>query len=159
VPEYIFFEGAGEDILLSGDAECTGVTDDEPLPYSELIRVADRILEGGEDDPAALAVSLDQLDPVIREELLTSDLLNAFQVFFYFFREWPGDLETDRLILQPASALSTGVVVTGREFYEVIFRVEKGSPVILVSDGDSVLAGFREKDAYRKALRFIDNHF
>jgi hypothetical protein len=98
------------------------VTDDEPLPYSELIRVADRILEVGEDDPAALAVSL------------------------------------DRLILQPASALSTGVVVTGREFYEVIFRVEKGSPVILVSDGDSVLAGFREKDAYRKALRFIDTH-
>ena len=134
------------------------MTDDEPLPYSELIRVADRILEGGEDDPAALAVSLDQLDPVIREELLTSDLLNAFQVFFYFFREGPGDLETDRLILQPASALSTGVVVTGREFYEVIFRVEKGSPVILVSDGDSVLAGFREKDAYRKALRFIDTH-
>jgi hypothetical protein len=149
-------EGTGEDTLLSGDAECTGVNDDEPLPYSVLIRIADNILETGEDDPDALAVSLDRLDPVIREELLASDLLNAFQVFYYFFREDPGDLETDRLILQPASALSTGVVVTGREFYEVIFRVEKGSPVILVSDGDSVLAGFHEKDAYRQALRFID---
>ncbi|NYT16627.1 MAG: hypothetical protein GKC06_01280 [Methanomicrobiales archaeon] len=132
------------------------MTDDEPLPYSVLIRIADNILEAGEDDPDALAAGLERLDPVIREELLASDLLNAFQVFYYFFREDPGDLETDRLILQPASALLTGVVVTGREFYEVIFRIEKGSPVILVSDGDSVLAGFHEKDAYRQALRFID---
>jgi hypothetical protein len=141
---------------MAGNAECMGVTDEEPLPYSLLIRIAESILETGEDDPEALAVSLDQLDPVIREDLFTSDLLNAFQVFYYFFREDPGDLETDRLILQPASAVLTGVVVTERELYEVIFRVEKGSPVILVSDGDSVLAGFHEKDAYRQALRFID---
>jgi len=141
---------------MAGDADCTGVTDDEQLPYSMLIRIADRILETGEDDPDALATHLDQLDPEIREELLVSDLLNAFQVFYYFFREEPGDLETDRLILQPASAVLTGVVVTERKLYEVIFRVENGSPVILVSDGDSVLAGFHEKDAYRKALRFID---
>jgi hypothetical protein len=141
---------------MAGDAECTGVTDDEPLPYSMLIQIADSILEAGEDDPDALAVSLDQLDPEIRDELLASDLLNAFQVFYYFFREAPGDLETDRLILQPASAVLTGVVVTERELYDVIFRVEKGSPVIVVSDGESVLAGFHEKDAYRQALRFID---
>lgn len=141
---------------MAGDADCTGVTDEEPLPYSVLIRIADSILETGEDDPEALAVSLDRLDPVIREELFASDLLNAFQIFYYFFREYPGDLETDRLILQPASAVLTGVMVTEREFYEVIFRVENGSPVLVVSDGDSVLARFHEKDAYRQALRFID---
>jgi len=142
---------------MAGDADCTGVPDDEPLPYSMLINIADSILEDGEDDPDALAAHLDQLDPEIRSELLVSDLLNAFQVFYYFFREDPGDLETDRLILQPASAVLTGVVVTEREFYEVIFRVEKGSPVIVVSDGDSVLAAFHEKGAYRQALTFIDD--
>ncbi len=123
-----------------------------------LTRIADAILETGEDDPDTLAGSLDQLDPRIREDLFASDLLNAFQVFYYFFRENPGDLECDRLMLQPASALATGVVVTEREFYEVIFRVEEARAVITVSDGDSVLASFTGTDAYGQALAYIDEH-
>lgn len=134
------------------------MSDEEPLPYSVLTGIADAILETGEDDPDTLAGSLDRLDSGIREELFASDLLNAFQVFYYFFREDPGDLESDRLMLQPASALSTGVVVTEREFYEVIFRVDDGLPVITVSDGESVLASFTGADAYWEALAFLDEY-
>ncbi|NYT07684.1 MAG: hypothetical protein GKC05_05460 [Methanomicrobiales archaeon] len=132
------------------------MSDEEPLPYAVLIRIADAILETGEDDPDALAGSLDRLEPWIREELFASDLLNAFQVFYYFFREDPGDLETDRLMLQPASALSTGVVVAEREFYEILFRVENGYAVISVTDGESILASFTGEDAYWKALSYAE---
>lgn len=135
----------------------TVVTEQDTIPYADLTRVADRILESGEDDPEELARQLDQLDPAVRAAIISSDLLNAFQVFFYFYREDPGDLETDRLILQPASALATGVMITEREFYEVIFRVEKSEPVISVSDGAEILANFRGPDAYREALQFLDD--
>ncbi len=134
------------------------MSDEEPLPYAQLTRIADAILETGEDDPDTLAGNLDRLDPWVRDELFASDLLNAFQVFYYFFREDPGDLECDRLMLQPASALSTGVVVTEREFYEVIFRVDDSEPVVLVSDGDAILASFTGAEAYWQALAYIDEH-
>jgi hypothetical protein len=130
--------------------------DREPVPYAVLTRIADDILEAGEDNPAALAGILDRLEPGIREELFTSDLLNALQVFFFYFREDPGDLETDRLMLQPASALSTGVVFADREFFELVFLVEAGIPVITVSDGELVRARFSGPDAYRLAVTALD---
>jgi len=133
------------------------VKEEDAVPYQELYRIADRILEEGEDDPEALAGSLDDLDPAVREELLSSDLLNAYQVFFYYFREDPGDLERDRLILNPASALATGVMITEIEFYEVIFSVDSGEPVISVHAGEQVVANFWGKDAYRNALQFLDD--
>lgn len=142
---------------MPGEYRYDVVTVEDPIPYTDLVRVSDRILETGEDNPGELARQLDLLDPAVRAALLGSDLLNAFQVFYYFFREEPGDLETDRLILQPASATSTGVLITEREFYEVIFRVEKGEPVISVSDGTEILTNFRGHHAYREAIRFLDD--
>jgi hypothetical protein len=132
------------------------VNDKDSLPYSELSQIADQILERGEDQPEILASELKGLPPEIRDELLTSDLLNAFQVFYYFFREDPGDLERDRLTLQPASALLTGVMVTEIDMFEILFSIESGEPVLSVSDGDQVIARYRGTDAFRKALRFLD---
>lgn len=132
------------------------MNDKDPIPYSELSRVADQILERGEDQPEILARELERLPPEIRDELLTSDLLNAFQVFYYFFREDPGDLERDRLTLQPASALLTGVMVTEIDLFDILFSIDAGEPVLSVSDGDQVIARYRGVDAFRKAIRFLD---
>jgi hypothetical protein len=131
--------------------------DDGPLSYRDLYAVADRILEEGEDDPGALARALDGLDPSIRDELLASDILNAWQVFYYHFREDPGELERDRLTLQPASALSDGVLLTEIEFYEVVFLIDGKEPVVSVRTGEEIVANFRGKDAYRSARQFLDD--
>ena len=130
--------------------------DDGPLAYRDLYAVADRILEEGEDDPEALSLALDQLDPGVRDELLGSDFLNAWQVFYYHFREDPGELERDRLTLQPGSALSEGVLVTEIEFYELVFSIDSKEPVVSVRTGAEVVANFRGKDAYRRARKFLD---
>ncbi len=135
------------------------LNDTTSVSFSELACIADQILEKAEDDPEILAQELDGLAPGIRNELLTSDLLNAYQVFFYFFREDPGDLEQDRLTLQPASALMTGVMMSETELSELFFSIEAGEPVFSVSDGDRVVARFRGADAYQKALQFLDESF
>lgn len=132
------------------------VNEKDPIPFSELCRIADEILEKGEDQPDVLARELQRLPPEIRNELLTSDLLNAFQVFYYFFREEPGDLETDRLTLQPASALATGVMITEVDLFEVVFSLDGNEPVCSVSDGEQVIARYRGRDAYQKVLQFLD---
>jgi hypothetical protein len=132
------------------------VNDKNTVPYSELSHIADQILEKGEDQPDVLAKELERLLPEIRGELLTSDLLNAFQVFYYFFREDPGELEQDRLTLQPASALLTGVTVTEIDMFEILFSIDAGEPVISVSNGDEVIARYRGVEAFRKAIRFLD---
>ena len=43
------------------------------------------------------------------------------------------------------------------ELMEIIFRLEDERPVISVSDGEQFLVNYRGKDAYRRALRFIDD--
>lgn len=131
--------------------------DDGPLSYRDLYAVADRILEEGEDDPEALSRALDGLDPAVRDELLASDILNAWQVFYYHFREDPGDLERDRLTLQPASALRDGVLLTEIEFYELVFFIDAKEPVVSVRTGGEIVANFRGKDAYRRARQFLDD--
>lgn len=133
------------------------MTEEKSTPYADLVQLADRILESGEDNPEELARELDQLNPADRADILCSDLLNAFQIFYYFFREDPGGLVTDRLILQPASALATGVLIIEREVYEVIFRIDDGEPVISVSASAEILANFRGHDAYQEALQFLDD--
>jgi hypothetical protein len=132
------------------------VTGEEPLPYRDLVRIADRLLERGEDNPEVLSRELAYLAPGIRDELFTSDLLNAYQVFFYFYRKDPGDLERERLMLQPASALGAGVLIAELDLFEIFFSLEQGEPVFSVSDGESVLARYHGPDAYQRALRFLD---
>ena len=78
------------------------------------------------------------------------------QVFYYHFREDPGELERDRLTLQPGSALTEGVRITEIEFYEIVFLIESKEPVISVRTGEDVVANFRGRDAYRLARKFLD---
>jgi hypothetical protein len=126
------------------------------MPFGELGRIADDILEKGEDEPDVLAHELDLLHPDIRDELLTSDLLNAFQVFYYLFREDPGDLERERLTLQPASALATGVMMNENDLFEVIFSFDGSEPSFSVSDGEQIIARYHGIGSYAKALQFLD---
>ncbi|MCU0632433.1 MAG: hypothetical protein MUC66_05620 [Methanolinea sp.] len=133
------------------------MTDQEKVPtYRELAEIAEHLLERTEEDETLLARELDTLDPGIRRELLVSDFLNAYQSYYYYFRNAPGDLERERLILQPASALVQGVMIAEIELLEIIFRVEDDQAVMSVSDGDHILVNYRGRDAYRRALRFID---
>ncbi len=126
------------------------------LSQGELAGIADALLERADEDDDALARELDLLDPAVRQQLLVSDFLNAFQVYYYFFRRDPGDLERERLVLQPASALAHGVLLDEEDLFWVVFRVEDGQPVLSVCDDESVLASFRGKDAHERALSFID---
>ena len=128
----------------------------DPVPFGELGRIADQILEKGEDQPDVLANELDLLSPALRDELLTSDLLNAFQVFYYLFRQEPGDLERERLTLQPASALATGVMMSENDLFEVTFSFDGVEPVFSVSDGEQVIARYHGTGSYGKVLQFLD---
>jgi len=126
------------------------------LTQGEIAGIADALLERADEDDDALARELDLLDPAVRQQLLVSDFLNAFQVYYYFFRRDPGDFERERLILQAASALAHGVLLDEEDLFLVIFRVEDGQPVLSVCDGESVLASFEGKDAHEEVTRFID---
>eukprot|EP00825_Cyclidium_porcatum_P005761 TRINITY_DN12820_c0_g1_i1.p16 TRINITY_DN12820_c0_g1~~TRINITY_DN12820_c0_g1_i1.p16 ORF type:complete len:105 (-),score=2.61 TRINITY_DN12820_c0_g1_i1:127-441(-) len=81
------------------------------IPYQTLVTVVDDLLESCEEDVACLAVHLDRQAEDIRSELLVSDLLNASQTFFYFFRILPSDLAWERMELEPASALVNGLMI------------------------------------------------
>lgn len=127
------------------------------IPYHELVAIADRLLDDCGEDAGLLAEKLDGLVPEVREELLVSDLFNAYQVFYYFFREIPDAIRMERLILTPASALEGGVIVDEIELLELIFGVIAQKPVMVVSDGEKALATFLGTDAYRDALTYIES--
>jgi hypothetical protein len=125
--------------------------------YRELTKLADSLFRASSDDEEELASALDSVNPETRDELLASDLLNAYQVFFYYFREVPGDLGKERMLLSPASSLAHGVLISEIDYLRVVFRVENGEPVIVVSDDEELLANYRGKTAYRSAMQFIDD--
>lgn len=130
---------------------------DTPVPYKTLVTLADTLFEQCEDDESCLSSMLDALDPLIRNELLESDLLNAFQVFHYYFRINPDELVRERLELEPASSLITGVKIDEIDLVDLIFSVKNHEPTILVSDGESVLQTFKGKTAYAQGLKYIEN--
>jgi hypothetical protein len=130
---------------------------DTPVPYRTLVELADHLFEKCEDDVTCLSPMLDALDSVSRNELLASDLLNAFQVFFYFFRMMPDELVQERLELEPASSLIKGVKIDEIELLELFFAVKNHEPVIIVSDGETVLMTFKGKKAYAEGLKYIEN--
>ena len=126
-------------------------------PYRDLSKLADSLFKASGDNEERLASRLDSVDHGIRSELLTSDLLNAYQVFYYYFREVPDELEKERMLLSPASLLDHGIVINEIDYLKVIFRVENGEPVIMVMDDEQVLANYRGTDAYRNGKQFIDD--
>jgi hypothetical protein len=130
---------------------------DGTVPYAKLGALADLLLEKCDEDAAALAQELDGLTAPEREGLLSSDFFNAYQVFYYFFRTEPDEMERDRLLFLPASELQYGIRINEIELCELIFAVVGKEPVILVSDGDRILARFTGRDAYSSGLSFIES--
>lgn len=125
------------------------------IPFSRLIAIADRLLEEADDDVAHLARAIDALDQAVRDELLVSDQLNAYQVFYYFFRTEPDLLVQERLDLETASSLVRGLKVEETDLLEMFFGIRNAKPVIVISDGDKVVATFSGKSAYEQGREFL----
>jgi hypothetical protein len=125
------------------------------VPYSRLVAVADNLLEDADEDIAHLARSLESLEQPMRDELLVSDQLNAYQVFYYFFRIEPDMLVQERLDLEPASSLIKGLKIEETDLLEMFFGIRDAKPVIIISDGDKVVATFSGKSAYEQGRMFL----
>jgi len=126
------------------------------VDYKELAELAESLFEASDDDEELLAKILDTLDDETREALLSSDLLNAYQVFYDYFRETPDELTMERLQLHAASDLARGLVIDEVDLYEVIFLMEGGKPVVLLTDGERTLARFSGAGAYAEIARYIE---
>ncbi len=124
--------------------------------YANLMDLAEELFEASGDDDERLAEKLDALDGETRGALLSSDILNAYQVFYYYFREEPDELTMERMQLHAAADLSRGVVIDEFDIYEVIFSVAGGKPVLLLTDGESTLARFEGERAYADMIGFIE---
>ncbi|PKL70836.1 MAG: hypothetical protein CVV30_05695 [Methanomicrobiales archaeon HGW-Methanomicrobiales-1] len=125
------------------------------IPYSRLVAIADHLLESADDDVALLARGIDALEQPVRDELLVSDQLNAYQVFYYFFRFEPDILVQERLDLEPASALRGGLMIEDTDLLEMFFGIRDAKPIIVISDGDKTVATFTGKSAYEQGRVFL----
>ncbi|MDD1710625.1 MAG: hypothetical protein LUQ37_06955 [Methanoregulaceae archaeon] len=131
--------------------------DHAPLPYQDIVAIAERLFDACEDDVRCISRMIETLDPASRNELLVSDLLNAFQVFFYFFRTMPDELTQERLELEPASSLVHGIKLDEIDLLELIFSVQDKKPVIVISDGEHPLVTYEGKSAYADGMKYIEN--
>lgn len=127
------------------------------VPFTELVAAADRLLDDCEDDYECLAIRLGHLAPEVRDELLVSDLLNAWQVFYFFFRTAGDDLLREQLELEPASSLTGGIKIRENDFLEMIVAVHEAKPVIAISDGEKVVATFSGSSAYAQGLELMES--
>lgn len=123
--------------------------------YERLAAIADDLLERADEDDTRLARLLDGLAPEVRAELLTSDLLNAYQVYYYYFREDPGELPAERLMLTPASETLRGVFLDEVELFSLVFLCEKGRAEIVVTDGEQEYRRFAGKNARTAAENYV----
>ena len=107
------------------------------IDYFELAELADRILTIAKDDVDVLAGVLDELDEELRCELINSDFLNAWQVFYYFYRESPDEMAIDRMLLHSATELKNMVLIGDDQYLELWFGVELCVPyIVLKEDGE-----------------------
>jgi hypothetical protein len=127
------------------------------LPYRELVAMVDAILDECEDDVSCIVQKLGTLDPSVRSELLISDLLNAYQVFFYYFRTVPDTLVMERLELEPASSLKAGLKIDEVDLLEMFFVMRESKPLIIISDGDKAVATFSGNRAYADGKSYLEN--
>jgi len=127
------------------------------LPFSRLVAIADQLLEDADEDIVLLAHGIDALEQPVRDELIVSDLLNAYQVFYYFFRTEPDLLVQELLDLEPASSLIKGLKIEETDLLEMYFGIRDTKPVIIISDGDRTVATFSGKSAYEQGRTFLTN--
>ena len=123
----------------------------------ELAELADQILDIAEDNYDRLSSIIDDLDEEVKNELLVSDFLHAFQVFYYYFRMDPSEIVIDRLMLQPASSLEKGVFIENFDIFELWFIIEDNNGIIYVSDGEKILKKFSGRRAYTEAVEYADS--
>ena len=131
--------------------------DDEDPSFTQLVRVADCLLEESGEDEDTLVRRLETLPAPVVRELVVSDLLNAWQVFYYFFRSYPDELVQERLELEPASSLIDGIEIDEFDLLIRIFRVKNGIPEILVTDGKETLKMFSGATAIADSFFFIES--
>ena len=131
---------------------------ENPVPsFPELVRIADCLLEESGEDEDALMRRLETLPGAVRRELLVSDLLNAWQVFYYFFRTVPDELVRERFELEPASSLVDGVEIDEIDLLTRVFRVKDGLPEIIVTDGKDPLKTFSGTGAMADSQSYIES--
>jgi len=127
------------------------------VPYAEMVTLIDKLLEESDEDVAQLAAKIGSLDADVRNELMVSDLLNAYQVFFYYFRTVPDELVKERMELEPASSLPRGLKIDEVEFLELFFVMKDHKPLIIVSDGEKPVATFSGNTAYANGMNYLEN--
>jgi hypothetical protein len=131
---------------------------ENPAPsFPELVGIADCLLEESGEDDDALVRRLETLPGPVQGELLVSDLLNAWQVFYYFFRIVPDELVRERLELEPASSLVSGVEIDEIELLTRVFRVNNNQPEIIVTDGKEPLKTFSGTSAVADSQSYIES--
>lgn len=123
-----------------------------------LFEIADELLEYADEDDHRLARAISRLDPEIREELLVSDFLNAYQVYLYAFTEEPSVLIMDRLLLQPASGLVRGVFLETIEYFDLYFMMEGETPLVGIRCDKEVITSMRGRNAHHEAIRYAQEH-
>lgn len=126
--------------------------------YYELAELADKILALADENYEYLSEVLDDLDEGLRNEMLNSDFLNAYQVFYFYFRQKPEEIVEDRLLLASASELKKGLLIYEYSLLEIFFRVEDNKGIIIVSDGDRELKRFYGRSAYWNAMEYARTH-
>jgi hypothetical protein len=131
--------------------------DSPAIPFPELVAAADRLLEESDDDVELLATKIGSLDADMRNELMVSDILNAYQVFYYYFRTVPDELVKERMELEPASSLIGGLKIDEVEFLELFFVMKDHKPLIIVSDGEKTVATFSGNTAYANGMKYLEN--
>jgi hypothetical protein len=130
---------------------------DSSIPFPELAALADRLPEESDEDVERLAKKIGSLDAEMRNELMVSDLLNAWQVFYYYFRTVPDELVKERMELEPASSLTRGLKIDEVEFLELFFIMRDHKPLIVVSDGEKPVATFSGNTAYANGRNYLEN--
>jgi hypothetical protein len=131
--------------------------DSSAIPFPELVALADKLLEECDEDVALLATRIGSLDADVRNELMVSDLLNAWQVFYYYFRTVPDELVKERMELEPASALPRGLKIDEVEFLELFFVMKDHKPLIVISDGEKPVATFSGRNAFSDGRAYLEN--
>jgi len=124
-------------------------------PYPELVALVDSILDECEEDVSCIVKKLDALDEETRNELLVSDLLNAYQVFYFMFRTEPDILTRERMDLEPASILREGLKIEETDMLEMFFLIHETVPVIVIHDGDKAVATFSGRTAYAQGQEIL----
>ena len=131
--------------------------DRSSIPYPDLAALADQLLEESDDDIERLANGIGSLDADVRNELMVSDLLNAWQVFYYYFRTIPDELVKERMELEPASSLPNGLKIDEVEFLSLVFVMKDHKPLIVVSDGERPVATFSCNTAFANGVKYLEN--